>query len=68
LDKILKFFYTDPGWKNSDPGWKFWILDKHPGSAIQVYVKKGTTVTSYREKRKFDMEIKAEAKRANRES
>ncbi len=29
--KILKFFYADPGWKNSDLG--SGNRDKHPGSA-----------------------------------
>ncbi len=43
------------------------IRDKHPGSAILVYVKKDTTVASYIEKKKFDREIKTEGKRANRE-
>jgi hypothetical protein len=49
-----------------DLGWK------KVGSGINipdpVYVKKGSTVTSYIEKRKFDMEIKTEGKKANRES
>jgi hypothetical protein len=68
--KILKFFDADPGLKNSGSGFgmeKSRIRDKHPGSAMLVYVKKGTTVTSYIEKRKFDREIKTEGKRASKE-
>jgi hypothetical protein len=40
--KILKFFDADPGWKNSDLGWKksgSEIRDKHPGSPTLEILK-----------------------------